>query len=92
MRPAESYRVILGLVEVCDWDIFPQVARAHPEDFPPEHMSAYQTFGDTFERLIADYDYTKSPEFLRQVAGHTAAYAATKHRFESAPVKRAAAG
>jgi hypothetical protein len=88
MQTAQAFRTIVGLIVVNDWDIFDEVARKHPSEFPPSALATYREIGDELAKLMAEYDFTKSAAFQESVAGRSDRYAETKARFESTPVKR----
>lgn len=88
MEPVEAYRLIIGLIVANDWDIFDEVARKHPADFPGAAVKVYREIGSTIVRVLNEYDFTKSVAFSASVEGRSESYVRTRVRFESEPVKR----
>lgn len=88
MEPVETYHLIVGLVFANDWDIFDQVVREHPSEFPPTSLDIYREIGDTIVRLLDQYDFTKSVAFHASVEGRSERYIRAKGQLESEPVKR----
>jgi hypothetical protein len=88
LTPIEAFETILGLVEINAWDIFDEVTRKHPADFPEQNHSLYRRIGESIRAVLHEYDYTTSPEFAAGVEGKSEAVVAMKARFQAEPVKR----
>ena len=88
MNVEQTYSVIVGLVEVNDWAIFPAMASRMPADFPAQHLSIYLSIGNIVQSLVDTYEYTASPEFRDASRGKSKAFVAAKRRAAEEPVKR----
>jgi hypothetical protein len=82
--------MILGLVAANDADLLEAASVKHSEEIPSRYMPAYRSMRAGIVAILAAYDYTASPDFLKSTAGKSEAAVAMKRRFESEPVKRVA--
>ncbi len=88
VKPEETYRAIVGLLEVTDWEVFEEASRKLPFEFPAQHRPIYLSIGNIIRELVRQYDYTASVAFERDCLNSSSAVLAAKRRRENEPVQR----
>ncbi|WP_425616756.1 hypothetical protein NA78x_000411 [Anatilimnocola sp. NA78] len=84
----DTFRMIVGLADVRDGDLFDVVANQDSTNIPPRHLAAFRGLGQELQRLIDDYRFVESPLFLDSIQSKSAPVAEMLRKTADAPVRR----
>jgi hypothetical protein len=89
MHTAEdTFRMIVGLAEDNDGDLFEVVASQHSNIVPPRHLAAFRGLGEELQTLINEYRYVESPSFLDSIQSKSVPVAEMMRKMADDPVRR----
>lgn len=84
----DMFRLMVSLAEVGDSAAFEIAAKQHPSTISHSIAAAFHDTALDFERLIDDYDYLESPQFLELVQTKNATVAEMLRKLANDPMRR----
>ena len=84
----DTFRMIVGLAEVGDGELFEVVAIQNYPDIPRCHLVAFRGVGQELQRLISEYRYVESSSFLDSIQSKSAPVAEMMRKLADDPMRR----